>query len=83
MEFHRATLTLGDDLTVEVAGEHQLGALLAGLCTLADGQVALLKRGQSDFIEATRYGGALVRDGETRSNVDGSVVHSGDGDRLQ
>lgn len=55
MEAHRAILTLGDDLTVEVADEHQLTTLLAGLCKLGDGQVAALRRGPSDFIEARRH----------------------------
>ena len=56
MELHRATLTLGNGRTVEVADEHQLSALLVGLDTLQDGQVASLERGQSDFIKATRHG---------------------------
>ena len=40
----------------EVDDQHQLRALLEGLCTLQNGQVAALERGHSDFIKAKRHG---------------------------
>ena len=56
MKLHQATLTLGSGRTVEVPDELQLSSLLADLDALQDGHVALLERGQSDFIKATRQG---------------------------
>jgi hypothetical protein len=56
MKIHRATLTFGYGWTLEVPDELQLSSLLADLEALQDGQVAVLERGQSDFIKATREG---------------------------
>jgi hypothetical protein len=51
-----ALLQLGDNPQVEVADEKQLRSHLERLCDLENGQVAMLRRGPSDFISATRHG---------------------------